>query len=379
MSQGMDMGLDPTLALGVERGLITPAQAEGLRALAAEAAAQATGPALPEDDERLRLVTGFGDIFVSVGLVLFLAAFGFFAAMAGLLGLAAGLAIACWGLAEVFTARRRMALPSILLLVGFVAACFGLAVVVFTMLAGLVPGLEAPQPHLERLLDKPVAAGGPVIVALSGLAAVAAAVAHYRRFAVPVTPAAGVAALIVAALGALAALAPDVTAAWFSVLLVLAGLGTFLLAMRQDLADPARLTRRADVAFWLHLLAAPLVVHGLLHGIVWGTLAGEVPPSPARAAGVLAILAGLGLVAVVVDRRPLLASGLVYAGIALVSLLQRTGIHDSVLPLTMLLLGAGVLALSAGWHPIRRALLRGLPAGLANRLPHPVTPTIQAT
>src|SRR2546430_3225670 len=37
--------------------------------------------------------------------------------------------------------------------------------------------------------------------------------------------------------------------------------GMFLFAMWWDGSDRARLTRRSDVAFWLHLLAAPMIVH----------------------------------------------------------------------------------------------------------------------
>ena len=40
--------------------------------------------------------------------------------------------------------------------------------------------------------------------------------------------------------------------------------------MRYDLSDPARETRRTDAAFWLHLLAAPLLVHTLVRGMLPG-------------------------------------------------------------------------------------------------------------
>ncbi len=38
--------------------------------------------------------------------------------------------------------------------------------------------------------------------------------------------------------------------------------------MRFDMTDPERLTRRTDIAFWLHLLAAPLIVHSLISGVL---------------------------------------------------------------------------------------------------------------
>ena len=42
---------------------------------------------------------------------------------------------------------------------------------------------------------------------------------------------------------------------------LLLGIGMFLFAMWWDASDRARLTRRSDVAFWLHLLAAPMIAH----------------------------------------------------------------------------------------------------------------------
>ncbi len=43
--------------------------------------------------------------------------------------------------------------------------------------------------------------------------------------------------------------------------ILLLGIGMFLFAMWWDASDRARLTRRSDVAFWLHLLAAPMIAH----------------------------------------------------------------------------------------------------------------------
>ena len=42
---------------------------------------------------------------------------------------------------------------------------------------------------------------------------------------------------------------------------LLLGIGVFLFAMWWDASDRARTTRRSDVAFWLHLLAAPMIAH----------------------------------------------------------------------------------------------------------------------
>ena len=73
-----------------------------------------------------------------------------------------------------------------------------------------------------------------------------------------------------------------------------------------------------------------------------------------------------------IDRRAILVSGLVYAGIAFGSLIRPlvNGNADLLVPVVLFSLGAFILLLSAGWQPLRRALLRLLPAGLANRLPN---------
>ena len=48
-------------------------------------------------------------------------------------------------------------------------------------------------------------------------------------------------------------------------LVLIAGLGVFTLAMWWDRSDRVRQTRRSDVAFWLHLLAAPMIAHPVFH------------------------------------------------------------------------------------------------------------------
>jgi hypothetical protein len=67
-------------------------------------------------------------------------------------------------------------------------------------------------------------------------------------------------------------------------------------------------------------------------------------------------------------------SGLLYAGIASGKLIETLGFSGSSLlvPTVVLVLGAFILLISAGWHPLRRLLLRLLPAALARRLPHPL-------
>ena len=111
-----------TLATAVETGVITPEQARSILTLESERAASG---AEPEDAEKLRFISGFGDMFVTLGLMLFLSAAGYFLfSSGGGLSMWIGLGALAWLLAEYFTRVRRMALPSIVLLLLFVLAVF---------------------------------------------------------------------------------------------------------------------------------------------------------------------------------------------------------------------------------------------------------------
>jgi hypothetical protein len=78
------------------------------------------------------------------------------------------------------------------------------------------------------------------------------------------------------------------------------------------------------------------------------------------------------VIAVVIDRRAMLVSGLTYAGIAFGSLLRQTGLSDMTAPATLLALGIFVLLLSAGWRALRRAVLLPFPISIARLLPSPL-------
>lgn len=336
------------LLAAVESGLVTADQAQGLRNL--EKARTTAFDMEPQDDEKFRFISGFSDIFVTIGLGLFLGALAYFSNdLIGNAGMSVIVAGASWLLAEYFTRKQRMALPSIVLLLVYAAAVFSAVAEAFNPTQNFGMGLANYS-------------GWPIVVA--GLVTAGATALHYWRFRVPVTIAAGMAALVAAAVGLLVLAAPDFATQAAKPLLLACGLAVFALAMRFDLSDPQRQTRRTDIAFWLHMLAAPLIVHPLVSGLV-----GEGGSEVVSAWSILAIFIGLALVALVVDRRAILVSGLSYAGFAFGALVVKAGLSDSVVPLTMLVLGALVLLLSAGWHSLRRALLSLLPSALARRLP----------
>ena len=320
------------LARAVARGIVTATQVEALDRLAREEVAPV--PERVDDDERLRFITGFADIFVTLGIVLFVGAAWWLAGdTLGETGSRVLVAALAWGLAEFFTRRRRMALPSIALLAIFAVESF-LAV---SSMAGIAVGWGSALPG-------PSGSGAPAPLPYAGAA-------------------------LAATLLALAfALVPSLDTGAFSALLVTAGLAVFALAMRFDLADRQRQTRRTDIAFWLHLLAAPLIVHPMLTTVL---RSGDAPTT-VSAILVLGVVLLLALVALVTDRRAILVAGLTYAGIAFGTLIRDAGFTSRAAPLSFLALGAFVLLLSAGWHAMRSVVLRGLPARLAARLPHPI-------
>lgn len=337
------------LQSAVSAGAISHEAAEALRA---HAAGMRSAPVA--DEEHFRLLTGFNDIFVTIAAVLLLVACAGIgdATAPGVAGLL--VAGAAWGLAEFFTRQRRMALPSIVLLLAFVG---GVAAIPINILA------EANS----NLPDRTSALIGAGI----GVLAAGAAWLHWRRFMVPITVAAGTAALVAMAIALFAASFPalfkgDNGEQMLLPLLFVGGLAVFTLAMRWDMSDARRETRRSDVAFWLHLLAAPMIAHPLF---AWLGVADGENIGAGAAMGVLAIYVLLGVVALAVDRRALLVSALAYVLIALTWLFDQFGMVELNVALTGLIIGSALLTLSAFWSPIRAAVVRQMPGPVREMVP----------
>jgi hypothetical protein len=155
---------------------------------------------------------------------------------------------------------------------------------------------------------------------------------------------------------------------YWAPLLLICGLLTFCAAMAFDLSDPLRRTLRADNAFWLHLAAAPMIVHAVIYLVV-GTNREQF--TGLDAAVVVLLVAILALVAIVIDRRALFVSALSYFGFAVAALLRQANIADvGGIASTLVVTGGCVIALGVGWHAIRRLLLRVVPkSGLLLLLP----------
>lgn len=307
---------------------------------------QSRNKPLRADEESFRFIRSFNDVFVTIAIALVLFAINSlvsaFELFDGASRPVAMLVIAAtsWSMAEYFTRRRRMAFPSIVLLGAFVFSVF--------------LGTGALASLYESTGD-----GGTTTAGVGAVFAVIAAGLHWLRFHVPITVAAGMAAIVVLATALVGF--DDAT----PLMLFISGLATLVVAMMFDTRDRQRLTRKADIAFWLHMLAAPLIVHGLFKmlGILTGSL------TNAQAGAVLGFYLAFGLLALTIDRRALLVSSLIYVLYAASSLIAESGFRDYSSGITALAIGMFLLLLSAAWPHLRSRLVNIMPKTIQRLVP----------
>ncbi len=316
---------DDDLNRAVQEGIFTTEAVDAFRQKINEQRHSST-----VDEEQFRLIGGFNDFFVVIACALMLLAVSWIGGeVVSWLG-AALVAATAWGLAEYFIRVQRMALPSIVLLLAFVAGV-SMTVLLFLVGSEWSSGNESP-----------------LVALLSCLAGALAAWLHWRRFQVPITVAAGAVTLVGALLFSLLALFPALKEIML-LLVFVAGLLLFATAMWWDVSDRLRQTRRSDVAFWLHLAAAPLLVHPIF--ALLGVFDQQGSLLQALLVGLLYLL--IALVSISIDRRALMVSALVYVLYAITTLLREYGVVSLSFAFSALLIGAGLLVLSAFWHRCR--------------------------
>jgi hypothetical protein len=348
----------------VAAGVIPQAQADALNAFAAERRRARFGQ-IGQEDESFRFMTGFNDFFFAIGILLLGSGIAFFTKGSGELWSSAIAAALMWGLSELLVRRMRLVLPGILLSVFFIF--FVYLAVPADLIGSPVPRFPLASPLAHELFG----ITGTTSIATKALIGAAAAGLYYWRFRLPFTllP---IAASLVAVIVSLIELAfGRLTSTSNSLLGLACGLAVFAVAMRYDISDRERATRRADCAFWLHLLAAPLIVHSLISLIV--------PPfvsiNNVAAGAILLIVAILATVAIAIDRRALLVSALVYVGLVIAYAIrgnwttQNNADQSLVFFGTLVILGVFVITLGVGWMPLRRGLIRLMSPSIAARLP----------
>ena len=291
------------------------------------------------DEENFRLISGFNDIFVVIASLLLLLSASWVTYDIHPLLSAAVVAAISWGLAEFFVRKRKMSLPAILLLISFVSSVF----------IGVSRMFESTTENS---------------LMISAAAAIIAAFIHWKRFAVPITVAAGVLALIVFFISMFLSTSEHILDYIQYVVLAL-GVGTFLIAMYWDASDTKRITQNSDVAFWLHLLSAPLIVHPIFS--LLGIFDEHTGNETILIIVMLYVL--LSAISLIVDRRVFMVSSLVYVLYALNTLFKTYGIENNSFALTGILIGFSLLMLSGYWSKARSILLKFVPQSIQKRVP----------
>lgn len=353
------------LANAVSESIISSDQAKQLKAFSKRTRSNDESPLTQEfetRDEPFRLLRGFRDIFIALGILFFsigATAVYFYTfglklydipivkewgvLLAGAVLLLIGLAIA-----EIVTRKLRLPLSSLILSLA-IAFWFGLlGVLLFSVIGSLFGGFEKSDYGLQ-----------PVVFTISSFAGIAL---FYLRYRLPFVMLV-VAGSLVAFFGAsINAASPEFFKENTRLIFGTLGLLVFMAAMSFDLKDRLRISRFSECGFWLHLLAAPLMIHSVLAGSAFNSV--NIPL-------VLTVFVCLTLVALIIDRRALLVSSLIYMTGAFTQIVQTLEFDESLqFAFPILFIGILVILLGLGWSPLRRLIMRFVPfPALKDRLP----------
>lgn len=330
-------------------GIASPSAATGILAELAEPK-DSEPLGVQEKSEAPRFVRGFHDVLITVGIII---------ALSGAAALMSGLVLvpAVIVLAEILVKRQRLALPAFALTVAYV---IGVVWIVLTAFKS-----NTPAALLQMIF----------VYAASA----AALVPFYWRYRVPVA----LAALILAGIGLCffvtlrafgeAAVYSDAVA----LPALLAGLVFSLLAfgaaMYFDVRDRQRVTRRSDVAFWLHLGAAPALLNSALGLALWnrGTGGYWLQNLTFSQSGIaLALIALFMLTGIAIDRRAFVTAGIVSLGYAISTLMKGVNFEaNNLFAVSALAVGIILLVIGIGWLPIRARVVAMLPKTIQGLVP----------
>ena len=319
-------------------------------------------------DESFELFRGFNELFIVAGLIVLFTGIAGFVVSLGLKltddpaifkippadfqsqflyggSALAGMSVVI-ALAHHFTLRHRMIAPSIILAVFFFACA--------TMM-GLAIGAMACDD--EAFLDFSI--GGAVATVL--------AAGYHFVFRVPFNLALVSFGALATALFATASVRTSKgieipESIWELILLSSEGPFSFIMfsfglvflafALRYDLSDPWRITRRTDFAFWLHAVAALSIMHTIAPTLFYQeSVTGKFL--------LFFFVLAMALFAVVIDRRCFIITGMGYSVLLIITLPFKQ-VH---MPLALILgLGLVYLYLGAKWEVLRCRLMRFLPS-----------------
>jgi len=356
-------------------------------------------------DELLPFLNNFHDIFTTIGVaILFVGlavgagqvfdASGLTVENIGgeglLLGLLAVIAASAWGLSAILVGSQRRILPGILLCVIFTAAAGGILAYLYARLSVGSVDFEMLEMRFEGMdhYDEPSRAAFADLMAQmpAGLrflpigvsaAFLAAAFLYYRVFRLPFAGGLVGVGVVTTVFFTYAVFDPYVAFVFNPLISLLAGLALFLAGVVFDARDPQRETRLSGTGFWLHFFAAPTLLGaavtianiGFSYNMddlasTGGPFAGFMDGGAAvrTAATTLIVITAFAILSLLINRRALIVSGLLSAGVSLGILVNQLGLGAPVVvAITLLALGGVVVLLGAAWQPVRRILLAPFP------------------
>ncbi len=283
----------------------------------------------PEQQEPLRFIRSFGDVFISLGIILLVVAMNRLE-LSGLLNLlpVAGLVL----LAEWLVRLKRLVLPGMVILV---------CILYFVNRANEFNYQDAAVFDLA-------------VLSITSLL-------YYARYRIPFSLlpfAAGLVAIAVIEIGFDMLNQP--------ILFAVLGLVVFAVAFWLDTMDTRRISHLSDSAFWLHLLAAPLIVHGVMVNMLisdnqWlNAFSAEVM--------IMAFFLVFFLLALLIDRRAMLVSTQLYMIYALTQVFQgQQGSGEDAFIYVLIAVGIFVIYFGTYWYKTRRLLFGFLAGTVINR------------
>ncbi|MFW2374592.1 MAG: hypothetical protein ACN4GM_15810 [Gammaproteobacteria bacterium] len=302
-----------TLQKAAEQNIIEPRQVEPLYQFIQDQHTEA-----PSDnrEEPLKFIRSFGDVFIALGVILLAIGINM-SNLPGYYNLIP--AVAFVAVAEWLVRVRRLALPGITIL---------LAILFFVNKA-------VTFNHEQATLF------GLVILSLASLL-------FYLRYRMPFSLlplAAGLVAMVINQIG--------IDVLEHPIIFMGLGLMVFVVAMWFDSQDTKRRSHLSDSAFWLHLLAAPLIVHGAMVSMLLSDQAWL--NSINKEVLIVVFFTGFFLVALLIDRRAMLISTQLYAIYALTQLLQgQLSSAQNIMIYVLMVLGLFVIFFGTYWYKTRR-------------------------
>ena len=266
-------------------------------------------------EEQLRFVRGFGDVFITLGIILVAISFRFI----GMEGYYYAIPIVTFIITAEWLVRiRKLALPGMAILL-----CIIYFVNDFFTLSGDQKGLT----NLGLIT--------------------ATSLVFYLRYKMPFSllpMAASLIAILVYTIGIDIIHQPYI--------LSVMGLCIFTTAMWFDARDTQRKSYLSDSAFWLHLLAAPLISHGIMIVILFSE-----PDSlltTYRDISIISIFTLFFLTALFVDRRAILISSTAYAIYAITQLSKdQFADTQSLIAFVFMAFGVFVVLFGTYWYKAR--------------------------